>query len=182
MKRILLLFTIFPLTTLLLVSCQQALDFAEEEPFVIVTTNYGGENTIEHFYPRNLSIDAEGNVTLYSEAYSEIVMGDDAPTVETTISESEVKHIQEMIEEYDFWKQDEDIGDHNSNDGTNIKMTVNLTDDSKTVGGYNPLDEEFNELTHYIYYEYIDAYEHSDWEEEIKEHIIEMNPDIETNP
>lgn len=192
-KRLLtFLITIF-ICTIFLASCNQQsndttkestiiasnkkLDYATEEPFIITSTSYAGEvevGAVENSYSNTVSIDTDGNVTLYAEEYN----NEDAPMVETTISKSEVENVQKLIEATSFWELEEDISDNDSNDGHKIQITVQLMDESKTVRGLNPLNEAFNELGEHVYYHYIDLDQHKEWEKEIEQYILEVDPDV----
>lgn len=154
-------------------------DFSKEEPFIIVTYSIAGPDTLINFYPTVVSMDVEGNVTLSSKSYSDIEIAEDAPKVKTKVSKSEVEHVQEMIESYKFWQQEDNISDNNSVDGDFTKITVNLDSESKTVGGLNPDDEAFHELAEHILYDYIDNDDFQAWKSEIKQYILDKNPDIQ---
>lgn len=183
-----LLYFVF-ICLILLVSCNkidedapdlqdETYNYATDEPFIIVSSSIAGPDTIINFYPTIISIDVDGNVKLYSETYNDVIIQDDAPTVETTIDASKVADIQERLEAYHFLKKSEDISDDNSVDGDFNYITLNLTDDSKTVGGLNTLDEDFlaifNEVSSII-----EKKDKAAWAEEIKQHIVEVNPDVE---
>jgi len=164
----------------ILVSCDQnnhKADYATEEPFLIASETYAGEievGAVETSYSTYISIDVDGNVKLYSEGYSD----EDAPIVEMTINQSEVEHVQKLIEEASFWKLDENISDNDSNDGYKEMITVQWENDEKTVGGLNPLDEGFNELKDYVFHHFIDQDQRHEWEEEIEQYILEVDPDV----
>lgn len=55
-----------------------------------------------------------------------------------------------LIDESNFFKLDEYLPDNGAMDAGSSCVTVHLTDESKTVGGYSPADAGFRELCIYI--------------------------------
>lgn len=68
----------------------------------------------------------------------------DAPMVEKELTEAEVEHIQDLIQEH-FWKLNTNIINP---DGGNLKesITVNLTEESKEVSAHDPVNERFTTI------------------------------------
>lgn len=176
MKNKIRLFPLLMLLTIFLISCNQELDYATDEPFIIVSSSIAGPDTAENFYPTIISLDVDGNLTLYSEPSDDIKMAEDRPIFETTISKSEVEQVQQLLETNHFWKMEEDVSDDGSVDGGFTNVTVQLVDDEKAVGGLNPRNEEFLEIATTVR-NYADGDERAKWREEIEAHILEMNPE-----
>src|SRR5699024_6754330 len=101
-------------------------EYSVEGPFNILSLEHYSDETYYH----NISIDLDGNLMLY---VSDVDDGDsidaDAPMVEKELTEAEVEHIQDLIQEH-FWKLNTNIINP---DGGNLKesITVNLTERSE---------------------------------------------------
>lgn len=178
LKRVIRIMSIYILLAILMTGCSKDLDYATDKPFIIKSTSIAGPDTTKNFYPTIISLDMDGNVTLYSEPTKAIHMAEDRPMYETTISESELEQMKDLIEGNKFWKMKENISDYNSDDGSYSYMTVQLTNDSKTVGGLNTLNEQYLEIAAMLN-SYVDEDERSKWQTAIEEHILAMNPEFE---
>src|SRR5699024_982114 len=145
----------------------------KNEPFIIASWSPAGPDHILNFYPRKVSISNDGTLRMFTEQTKNIKIGDDAPIVEKQLDTSEVEKVKELIEKNKYWKLNENL-DSDSLDGSYSYITVNLTDQTKTVGGLNPIEPRFEEIFDYVF----DLVGSNNWSEEIKEHILEMNPEL----
>lgn len=158
---------------------QKKTNYETEGPFIEVTGYKGGEiNDLESF-PRIHAVYESGKLKLYSEMEPDrkIVIGDDAPVYEQDISDEDVEQIKTLIEKNNFWKLDEYLPDDGALDADSRYITVHLTDESKTVGGYSPAHSGFSEISRYVS-GLVDYEDYKQWADEMEEHIQEMNPDF----
>src|SRR5699024_6423539 len=144
-------------------------------PFIVVTTSPGGEEEYREFFPRNFSVYDNGQLVLHTEPTDNIKVGKNAPKYETELNKNEIEKIKQLIDENNFWRFREDLSDDNSLDGSSIYITVNLTDDSKTVGGLNTNYSRFLEIADYVF-DLVSDKDYRVWYEQITDHIHKINP------
>lgn len=169
---------IFMLLFAFMGGCSKNLDFATDEPFIVVSSSIAGPDIARNFYPTNISLYDNGKLVLHTETTEKIVIGEDAPIVKMQLEENEVDNVKRLIKKNEFWKFKEDVSDDDSVDGSFLYITVNLTDESKTVGGLNPDHPEFNDIADYVR-KLVSDDDYRWWNKEIKEYIIETNPELE---
>lgn len=172
------LFISIPVIILIIINYMKPYDYATDEPFITISSASAGLEERINFYPTIISMDVEGNVTLYSAPFDKVLIMDDAPVFETKVSKEKVKEIQAMVEQYHFMRKRRNISDKSSLDGGYQYITVNLKDTSKTVGGRNTLDEEFLDLFDAVS-STIDKEDASKWHKELKEYIVKEYPSME---
>lgn len=172
-SKILLVISLFILI-LVVSACKQQLDFTEEGPFIILTFQPAGPDDYRNLFPHNYSIDENGTLTLYTESKGKLKVGNDAPVLKKQLSDEEIEKLKHLIHANNFWNLEEDLSE-DSQDGNFIYISVYLTDQSKTVGGLNPLEPRFIEITDYIT-SLVDDEEYTFWVNEIKNYIYELNP------
>jgi len=153
--------------------CSKDIDFKDEGPFVILTSYPGGENYYLDFYPRNVAVYNDGTIRIYTEANDEIIVEDDAPTVEMEVTDKEVEEIKETIEESHFFNFDKDLSDPQVMDGPMQYITVHAQTESKEVGGEWPVDEGFKAIREGVLDHVWDEYDK--WLDDIDEYIYEKN-------
>jgi len=159
----------------LIASCSQKKNYDTEGPFIVVTSSPGGEEEYREFFPRNFSVYDNGQLVLHTEPTDNIKVGNNAPIYETELNKEEVEKIKKLIGENNFWRFREDLSDDNSLDASYIYITVNLTDESKTVGGLNPNFPNFLELADYVF-DLVSDKDYRLWYKEITDHIHKINP------
>ena len=155
-------------------SCNKKLDFADEGPFVVLTTYPGGENYYVEFYPRHIAVHQDGKVRIYTEGSEEIIVEADAPIVEIKLAEKEIEGIKETIENNRFFKLEKDVSDPGVMDGPMQYITVHTKAESKEVGGEWPIDESFQAIREEIL-DYVGD-EYDEWLDEIDTYIYDKNP------
>lgn len=156
--------------------CSTDLDFATDDPFIVIKTVPIEANEYRYFYPRKTAVYDSGKVKKYTEETDTIKVGDDAPEVEQELSDEEVDELKEIIEKNKFFKLKKDLTDKSVMDGESVHVTVNLKDESKTVGGENPDDEGLDEIRDYTE-ELIEGDASKQWNEDIDDYIYETNPE-----
>lgn len=164
----------------IIVSCQQQKgNYESDGPFIVVTDYIGGEIHVLDSFPSIYAIELSGKLRLYSEieANHKLTFDDDAPTYELDLSKEEIEYLKSLIEKNNFWKLDEHLPDDGALDSGSHYVTVHLTDESKTVGGYSPADPAFREISSYVS-NLVDYDDYKKWREEMKEHISSLNPDF----
>jgi len=176
MRQRIYLFIFMILLSALVVGCSTKTNYETDGPFIIFSHSPAGPDEYRNMFARNYSITENGKLTLYTESEDRIKIGDDAPVYEAQLQKSEVEKLKQLIEKNKFWNLQEDVSDDNSVDGSFLSITVNLTDQSKTVGGLNPNDSKFTEIADYIF-NLIDVEDYRQWEEEIMNYIFKMNPE-----
>ncbi len=180
MKRILIQSILIVSFLSIIVSCQQQKENYESDgPFIVVTDYIGGEIHVLDSFPSIYAIETSGKLTLYSELEEndKLTIDEDAPTYELDLSKEEIEYLKRLIEKNNFWKLDEHLTDDEVLDGGTHYVTVHLTDESKTVGGYSPADPAFREISSYVS-NLVDREDYKQWREDMKEHIRELNPDF----
>lgn len=156
-------------------SCSQKTNYATDGPFVVFTYSPAGPDEFRNMYSRNYALYENGKLILYTEPENKLKIGDNAPVSESQLTSDEVAEAKQLIEQNKFWKFKEDVSTE-SQDGVFLYLTVNLTDESKTVGGLNPSEPKFIEITDYIS-NLVTKEERKAWNKEIKDHIYKMNPE-----
>ena len=179
MKRILIQSILLVSFFSIIVSCQQQKgNYESDGPFIVATDYIGGAIHYLDAFPNIYAIEESGKLTLYSETEPahKLTIGEDAPIYELDLSDEEIDYIKALVEKSDFWELDEYLPDDRALDADSHYVTVHLTDESKTVGGYSPADSEFREISNYIS-NLVDDEDYKQWREEMKEHILELNPE-----
>src|SRR5690625_2076344 len=156
-----------------MIGCAKKYNYATDEPFVIATSYSAGPDDYRNMYDRNISIDQDGNLVLYTTGNSDIVLGADVPMLEVQLDEEQVIELEDVIQEQKFLSMQDDVSTP-SEDGGYGYVTVNLENKSKEVGGLNPDNSQFIEVHRYIF-SLVDDDDFKDWEEEVEEYIWEMN-------
>ncbi|MCJ7842812.1 hypothetical protein MUB24_18390 [Lederbergia sp. NSJ-179] len=128
-------------------SCSQKTNDETDEPFIIVTFSLAGSDDVRNMFPRNYSIFENGKLVLYTEPERKLKIGRGAPVYETQLRKEEVEKLKQLIEQIIFGY----LSDHGSVDGRFLYIPVNLTDESKKVGGLNPNDPKFIEIADYVF-------------------------------
>ena len=162
-------------SVILATGCGKKVNYATDEPFIIVTSYSAGPEDVRNMFKRNVSVSEDGTLVLYTEPEEEIKLGDDAPMLEVELTKNEVAEIKNAIAKNKFWTMKENLSDYNIQDGGYLYVTVNLVEESKTVGGLNPNNERLNDISHHVR-RLIPKEAYRQWDEEITEHIFEMNP------
>lgn len=175
MKRHIKLFLFILLIIAVMASCNKEFDYETEEPFIVVTSSPLGPDDFRNLYSSNYAIYDNGKLMLYTEPADDRKISDDAPMYETQIKQEEVEALKQLIEKNKFWELKEDLSNLDVMDGSSLYMTVNLTDESRTVGGQNPDDPKFTEVTDYVV-DLVNDEDYKVWNENIKEHIFKLNP------
>ncbi len=152
-------------------------DYATDEPFIVVSSSIAGPDIARNFYPTNISLYDNGKLVLHTESTKDIFIGEDAPVVELEVEKSEVDSIKRLMKKNGLWELG-DVSDNDSVDGSFLYITVNLIDESKTVGGLNPNNDSFNEIFDSVS-DLVDSEDYRLWHEEINDYIIEKNPELE---
>lgn len=148
-------------------------NYATDEPFLVVTTYSAGPDDFRNMYDESIAINNDGHLVLYSTGSDDLIIKDDAPTLEMQLHDEQVEQIKEVIEEAKFWKLPTDVSTP-SEDGGYGYVTVNLTNSSKKVGGLNPDNERFFDVFQSARV-LIDQDDYENWQKEIEEHIWENN-------
>jgi len=169
---------IFCITMLVACHMKQKNNYETEGPFIEVTYYKGGEIFYLESFPRIHAVDDNNKLTLYSETEpdDDFIIGDDAPSFETELTDEEVEHIKSLIEKNNFWNLEEPLADDGSMDADSIYITVHLTDESNTIGGYSPADLGFREISKYVS-NLVDYEDYKQWVEDMEAHILELNPE-----
>ena len=170
-KRLMLFICVI---TIGLSGCSKDIDFTEEGPFIILTSYPGGENYYVDFYPRNIAVHEDGTLHIYTEATEDIIVEDDAPTVEIKLTNKEVQHIKETIQDNRFFRLPKDVSDPHVMDGPMQYITVHADTESKEVGGEWPVNENFQAIRKEVL-DHVQK-EYDDWLDEIDDYIYEKNP------
>lgn len=154
--------------------CSKEIDFTEEGPFITLTSYPGGENYYVDFYPRHIAVHQDGTLRVYTEATEEIIVEDDAPTVEVKLTDKEVQDIKDTIQDNRFFSLPKDVSDPDVMDGPMQYITVHADTESKEVGGEWPVNEKFQAIREDVLDHVLEEY--NDWLEEIDDYIYEKNP------
>lgn len=154
--------------------CSKKIDFTDEGPFIILTSYPGGENYYVDFYPRNIAVHQDGTLRVYTEATEEIIVENDAPIVEVTLTDEEVQSIKETIQDNRFFSLPKDVSDPGVMDGPMQYITVYTDTESKKIGGEWPVNENFQEIRKAVLDHVLEEYD--DWQEEIDDYIYNKNP------
>src|SRR5699024_12671974 len=85
-------------------------------------------------YPRNIAVHQDGTLHVYTEATEEIIVEDDAPIVEVTLTDEEVQSIKETIQDNRFFSLPKDVSDLDVMDGPMQYITVFTDTESKEIG------------------------------------------------
>ncbi len=160
----------------LIIGCIPKTNYETGRPFIIFSYTPAGPDEYRNMFTRNYSITENGKLALYTESEDRIEIGDDAPVYKAQLQKDEVEKLKQLIEKNKFWTLKEDLSDNNSVDGSFLNITVNLTDQSKTVGGLNPYDSGFKEIADYVF-DLIDYEDYIQWDSEITDYIFKTNPD-----
>ena len=162
---------------LLLIGCTKKYDYATDGPFIITSWYPAGADDYRNMYDKNISIDHDGNLVLYTTAKDDqLRIGNNAPVLEIQLDDNQVNRVKDIILEQKFWRLPEDVSTP-SEDGSFSYITVNLTDKTKKVGGLNTDDLQFIEIRKYIL-SLVDDDDFKRWTEDIEAHIAELNPDL----
>jgi len=172
-KTLVISSTVYLALIILMIGCAKKYNYATDEPFVIATSYSAGPDDYRNMYDRNISIDQDGNLVLYTTGNSDIVLGADVPMLEVQLDEEQVIELEDVIQEQKFLSIQDDVSTP-SEDGGYGYVTVNLENKSKEVGGLNPDNSQFIEVHRYIF-SLVDDDDFKDWEEEVEEYIWEMN-------
>ena len=175
MKKKLGLFVSIMLFIGFIAGCSQKTNYATDGPFVLFTYSPAGPDDFRNMYSHNYALYENGKLVLYTEPGNKLKIGDDAPVLEIQVPKDDVVKVKQLIEQNKFWKFKKDVSTE-SQDGVFLYLTVNLTDESKTVGGLNPSEPKFIEITDFIS-SLVTKEERKSWNEEIKDHIYELNPE-----
>ncbi|MFA8438385.1 hypothetical protein [Pueribacillus sp. YX66] len=161
---------------MLMSGCSQKTNYETDGPFIIVKTAPAGPDDVRNLFTEHYAIEENGMLTLYTEATNRIKLGNDAPVLKIKLSDKEVEKVKELIRKNKFWNFKEDLSNLDVSDGYSLYITVNLTDESKTVGGWNPDKPEFTEIANYVM-NLASGEKRRAWLKEIQNHILKMNPD-----
>lgn len=142
--NLVLSFLLFPSLTVLIIGCSMKYNYTTDKPFVIVSWYPAEFDDFRNMYGKNISIDHDGNLVLYTIETDDLKLGDHAPVLEIQLDDNQVDRVKDVIEEQKFWSLPEDISTP-TEDGSFSYITVNLTDKSKQVGGLNQDNSRFNE-------------------------------------
>ncbi|WP_040979445.1 hypothetical protein [Oceanobacillus jeddahense] len=175
MKKMLTSVSILLMILIILTGCNENRDYNTEGPFITVTSRIAGPDEYRNFYPVKYDVYENGDLMLRTEQTDDIKIGEDAPVYETSVSEEEVEEIKSLVEDH-FWQLPEDISDGDSVDGGFYNVEVHLTDFTTSVGGLNPNEAGFIEIVDYVF-NLVDNENRALWEEELREHIYQMNPE-----
>lgn len=175
LKKIMSLTLVMALSYIFMASCSQKTNYETEKPFIVVTTSPAGEGDYRNFFTRNYSIYSSGKLILYTKANEKLNIDDDAPVFETQLESEKIEKLKKLIEKNKFWKLEEDQSDNDSADGTFHYITINLTDQSKTVGGLNPNNPNFTGISDYVIHLVRDE-DYKIWEKTKQDYILKRNP------
>src|SRR5699024_4851131 len=126
------------------------------------------------FYPRNIAVHQDGTLRVYTEATEEIIEEDDAPIVEVTLTDEEVKSIKETIQDNRFFRLTKDESDTGVKDGTMHYITDYTDTEYKKIGREWPVNENFQEIREAVLDHVLEEYD--EWLEEIDDYIYKKNP------
>ncbi len=140
-----------------------------------MTYSPAGPDDFRNMFLQNYFIYENGKLIVYTEPGKRLKIDDNAPVYESELSKKEVDQVKTLIEQNKFWKFKEDLT-VDSEDGAFLYMTVKLTNESKKVGGLNPNDLKFKELTNHVI-DLVNDKDYEFWKKEITNHIYKMNPE-----
>lgn len=157
----------------LLISFTKKFNFAIDKPFLVVTSYSAGPNDYREMYDKNIAIHNDGRLVLYAAESNDPIIEVDAPVLEIQLTDKQVKHVKEVIEEESFWGLPRDISTP-SEDGGYQYITVDLSNVTKKVGGLNTDNARFD-VIYQSAWDLIEEDGYKKWIEEIEEHIWERN-------
>lgn len=149
-------------------------DFIKGEPFLILRMESEWTKEFPVVYDRYITIDREGNLVLRAEIEegSDTKIGKDVPEITVQLTDQEQEELEELIMEH-FWKLNETIINPDARDREE-SITVQLTEEEKTVRGNEPINSRFIAIRDYII-DLIDEKEYTNWEEEVEEDLWANN-------
>lgn len=153
--------------------CNNYTNYAKDGPFISVRSSSASMESYEKSYPITYAVYENGTLILSTDPLKKRgrVIDEDPPEHEVTIDNEKVKEIQSLIEKNNFWKMAEDISIE-SEDGGYIYVTVHLTDESKTVGGLNPKNDDFLEIQQYVS-SVVPSSGFKKWSTQVEEYLLE---------
>lgn len=166
-------FMFFVVVVVILIIWPKKYNFATEEPFIVVSSYSAGPDDYRNMYDENIAINDEGHLVLFSTGNNDLIMGDDAPTLEIQLSDEQVDQVKNTIKKEKFLSIPKDVSTP-SEDGGFIDVTVNLVNKTKKVKGLNPDHERFLAVFQSAW-KPIENEDYQRWIEEIEEHIWERN-------
>lgn len=153
---------LFLLLIVLLVGCNPT-----DNPFVTASISPAGPDDFQNLIDGYISISLDGSLILSNDESYEA----DEPTLKIQLSKKDIREVEEKIKESNFKKLPDDVSVP-LEDGSHYHIQVNFLDESKKVEGWNPDDETFNALHHYLF-SLVDDDEYDAWLREIEEYIID---------
>lgn len=152
---------------ILLVGCNHSYEYKTDGPFVTASVSPAGPDDFRNLIGEYISFYQDGTLVLSDGESNKL----DKPILETQLNKKEVKEIQEKIEESNFRKLPDDVSAP-AEDGAHYHIQANFVDDSKKVQGWNPVDEDFHELHHYLF-TFIDEDDYTAWKTDMEEYMWE---------
>lgn len=146
--------------------------FVTEEPFIIVSSYSAGPDDYRSMYDTNISISDNGKMVIYSTGSNQLSMKN-SPELEVTLNEKEVNQVKKAIQQNKFLRLPKDVSSP-SEDGGFDYATVKFADQTKKVGGLNSTNEKFNAVLDSVW-QVVEDDDYKKWENEIEEHIWELN-------
>ena len=175
MKKRVLWIVMILLGVSFMTGCTAKKNYAEDEPFVIVTSAPAGPDDYRNMFDHNVAVYNDGRLVLYTEQSDDLKIQEDVPTLEKQLTEEQVNELKSVIEKNQFQNLKEDVTTP-SEDGTFRYIVVNWTDKSKKVGGLNPDDSRFMEISDATF-DLVEKEEYRHWADAVSDYIWEKNPD-----
>lgn len=152
---------------ILLCSCSKPYDYTEDGAFITATVSPAGPDDYRNLITRHVAIYQDGTLILSADEDNQTAK----PTLKAQIDKKDIDYLKELIEEVKFRKLKNDVSTP-SEDGARYQVTVNFTNGSKKVKGWNPINEQFNTIHEHVF-SLIDDDDYAKWRTEIEEHIWE---------
>lgn len=164
--------------TLFLSACGNKIDFTSKGRFIQLQLYSASEGTLLDHFPQFITIYHDGTIEMYTEnmldRHGEVELETEgAPVAKKTISNKEVDHLKQKLEDKNFLSLDEDLTDYHVMDGGGSRITVYMKDNEKIVGGNNVDNKKYNEIKDIIY-AYVED-EYKDWYDETRDYLAELN-------